>query len=496
MIRAVIVEDEMLVRLGLKMCLEADPEFFVTGTFASAEEAESSFDEHTADVLITDVRLPGITGLELIHRLRARFPSMVMIVLSCYEDFSYARTALEYGANRYILKHELDEKELPKIVSELVNGAKLPAQKQTGELDIRQYAREHGTEGLRAAYFAFRGRGDFADATGDDMNLELVCGILRTVLKDYQLGNSFIYRESGIAALLCCAPGFTRQESENRLAACFREISQSLQLYIDKNCYAGVSDVFSKPEQLTEKITEAADRCRLSFFYEESRLFTGRELRGKTCPPLEFIREDSFTPEWREKTHLAMAAFFEACQREKPPIDRIGESVMRFLQAMLSHGEQFYGLDRRKAYGEDEEPSYRTVSQFDSLAAMQSWLAHILDRTIRYVGNQQNLTQKIRAYLTEHYAEELVQSDVASIFHMSGPYFSQYFKQNLGVNYVQYLNTLRIEQAKLLLQTTNNSTESIGALVGIPNVSYFFRLFKKTEGCTVKEYRRRSRGNC
>lgn len=59
------------------------------------------------------------------------------------------------------------------------------------------------------------------------------------------------------------------------------------------------------------------------------------------------------------------------------------------------------------------------------------------------------------------------------------------------MNYVQYLNSLRIEKAKLLLVTTQSATESIGALVGIPNVNYFFRLFKKTEGCTVREYRKR-----
>ena len=124
---------------------------------------------------------------------------------------------------------------------------------------------------------------------------------------------------------------------------------------------------------------------------------------------------------------------------------------------------------------------------------MQGWMLQVIEQTIRDVQGQKDLTVKIREYLAAHYHEELLQADVAAAFHMSGPYFSQYFKENFGVNYIQYVNTLRIERAKLLLTTTRDSTESIAEKVGIPNVNYFFRLFKKMEGCTVKEFQRSHR---
>ena len=112
MIRVAIVEDEMLVRLGLRMCLESSPDIYVAGAFASAEEAETGQDKAPVDVLLTDIRLPGNSGLELMRRLRKKYPQMLFVVLSCYDDFTYAQRAMEYGASRYILKHELDEKEL------------------------------------------------------------------------------------------------------------------------------------------------------------------------------------------------------------------------------------------------------------------------------------------------------------------------------------------------------------------------------------------------
>lgn len=120
MIRVAIVEDETLVRLGLRMCLESSPDIYVAGAFASAEEAEAGQDKAPADVLLTDIRLPGSSGLELMRRLRKKYPQMLFVVLSCYDDFTYAQRAMEYGASRYILKHELDEKELPRILLELV----------------------------------------------------------------------------------------------------------------------------------------------------------------------------------------------------------------------------------------------------------------------------------------------------------------------------------------------------------------------------------------
>ena len=209
------------------------------------------------------------------------------------------------------------------------------------------------------------------------------------------------------------------------------------------------------------------------------------------CPALEFLYEDAFTTMWRAKTQAQLEAFFDACAKQKPAPDQIRETVMQFTQTMLRPGEFYYGLDRARAYGRDMDPSYRAISRIDSMQALARWLTQVIELTIRDVDSHQDLPHMIRTYLNEHYMQELQQTDVAAVFHMSGPYFSQYFKQSFGVNYVQYLNSLRIEKAKLLLVTTQNSTESIGELVGIPNVNYFFRLFKKTEGCTVREYRKR-----
>lgn len=89
----------------------------VSATFSSAEAAADFFDKHTADVLISDIRLTGMSGLELIEKIKPNHKNMLIVVLSCYEDFSYARRAYEIGVDKYILKHELVEDELASIIA-------------------------------------------------------------------------------------------------------------------------------------------------------------------------------------------------------------------------------------------------------------------------------------------------------------------------------------------------------------------------------------------
>lgn len=122
-IRVVVVEDEMLVRMGMTVCLtnpDSKHEIQVLGSFASGEEALEFFKHQSADVLITDVRLSGMTGLDLIRALPEESRPKAIIVISYYNDFNYAREALSLGVDRYLLKSEIDENELYILVEDIM----------------------------------------------------------------------------------------------------------------------------------------------------------------------------------------------------------------------------------------------------------------------------------------------------------------------------------------------------------------------------------------
>lgn len=153
--------------------------------------------------------------------------------------------------------------------------------------------------GARAIYFCFRGAGELSNATGSELNRDLVCGIIRTALENYRLGCCFIDQSGELIGLTPAADGA-------RLPVCFREISESIRLYTDKNCFAGGSDAFSDAAQLPRCIAQAKERAQGAFFYEQSHLFLQAASGERGCPTLEFLYEDAFTTMWRAKTQAQL----------------------------------------------------------------------------------------------------------------------------------------------------------------------------------------------
>ncbi|WP_130836393.1 response regulator transcription factor [Lachnoclostridium sp. Marseille-P6806] len=488
MIRVAIVEDETLVRLGLRMSIEESPVIRVTGAYASAEEAKEGVAGEPPDILLTDIRLPGESGLSLMKELREKYPKMQFVVVSCYEDFSYAREAMECGAGRYILKHELNEHELPDILISLKKEA------GSGELEnMRNYIHDDAKRilesgsCLRCAFFVFRGENELYRATEEDISMELVGGMVRNMLEKYDIGSCFIRHGCELVGMIAGDGGLAALKKH------FGEISGNLSLYMGKNCYIGVSRSVSNEAALQESMEEAREAAAESFFYEKSRIFEApAEITEKHAGEnrrISFSREDAFSAVWLRKMRKEIREYFAYCGEKHPSPERIKEEVMRFLQEAIAYGEKWYGLDRAESYI-GEEPSYRMISRMESLRSMEQWLVRMVELTAKGAKGQDEL-QQIREYLEENYMRDLPQAAVAERFGMSASYFSQYFKHKFNMNYVQYVNYLRIEKAKLMLRTSGASTETISDAVGIPNVNYFFRLFKKMEKITVRQYRAR-----
>lgn len=125
MYRVIIVEDEMFVRIGLEHAINwAKYEMKVVGGAANGEEALQLYNEYNPHVIITDIKMPIMDGLELIDRIRKQDKSVKIIILTCMEDFQMARTALENKVSSYFVKSDMNiveiEKSIEKIYLELI----------------------------------------------------------------------------------------------------------------------------------------------------------------------------------------------------------------------------------------------------------------------------------------------------------------------------------------------------------------------------------------
>ena len=118
--KILIVDDEKMIRRGIRQILSLA---FPEETFVEAHNGEvalSVYDEEHPDILITDIKMPVMDGLELMRRVRARDARIAIIVATGFDDFSYARTALQCGASAYILK-PIEKLELIETVDQIIN---------------------------------------------------------------------------------------------------------------------------------------------------------------------------------------------------------------------------------------------------------------------------------------------------------------------------------------------------------------------------------------
>ncbi|MDE7185997.1 MAG: response regulator, partial [Lachnospiraceae bacterium] len=112
MTEIVIVDDEMLSRIGIQTLLDGAKDIHVRETFDDAQDALDYLKENPVDILLTDLEMTGMQGMDLIREVKSRYKNMGILILSCHNDFHYAREALEIGADGYLLKHELNTERL------------------------------------------------------------------------------------------------------------------------------------------------------------------------------------------------------------------------------------------------------------------------------------------------------------------------------------------------------------------------------------------------
>ncbi len=120
MTKIAIIDDEILIREWLQMSIEkVGAEFEITGLYKNGEEALNAFQIETPQIVITDIVMPKIDGLELTSELRKRYKGMKIIILTSHDDFEYARGAIKSGADDYFLKSELNSEKIGIILNEI-----------------------------------------------------------------------------------------------------------------------------------------------------------------------------------------------------------------------------------------------------------------------------------------------------------------------------------------------------------------------------------------
>ena len=526
MLKVVIADDEARVCSLIRMLIDWNElDMTLCGTAGNGLEALELVKTQHPDILITDIRMPGCHGLELIERAKKENPQLEIVIISGYAHFEYAQSAIRFGVGDYLLK-PINKQELTSTLRKLAERCRTRASLGSEVEQLRRSSREDqqqlhdrlvqdllaGTAGsltdgrLREEYrlnaqpgqwrFALLGM-DYDPAQTNAASVGMIEEKAEKLFRA-ELGSAchtaiFHFGGGQGGLLLGYAP---EREKEVR-----RSLRLALgQLEAQRAMFGGMefSMGLSRPAERLSLLPQAAQEARL-LLMERLTEGTGRLL--ETLPPPSQLLQGRLAADYWQTAGAHIAQLTpESLAQANDQLERGAMAVPHARGAELhalvrDAGRAFLDraeiADRQAQLAAFEERLAHTGSAARLFAALREMTQAQLSLLIEQqrAGETRPIRQA-RAYVQQHYSEPITLESVCEAVGFSPSYFSALFKRETGENFVRYLTRVRIDRAKELLQQTNLSVTEVCSRVGYNDLKHFTQTFKKETSLSPAQYRR------
>jgi two-component system response regulator YesN len=524
--KVLIVDDEVLVRVGLKTTIDwEDIGFTVVAEASNGEQGYEQYKKFLPDVIITDIKMPKKDGLWLVEKVRKENPHIKILVLTCYDDFAYARKALKFDVDDYILKSEVEDEELISVMQSvkkkiednsairqfkdknLINRNDIKRSifndtvKSNFILDDKLLERfntiEFPTENTELAFVGIS-INDYKKVHSEKSSLKQINQAVLNIIFDLLTERSieYIYAYQSKKNRFCLS---SQHLSENEVKRIFTSASNAVKQYFDMSLSVVYTEVFDKLNEAGTIYSRFIDKEQIMFYKNESAFFIAN------------IDDISFS----EANVISLRK-----QQNRKFIEAIGQENLVRANLLVREVESIFDLnefnpktvkifycnligDIFNSYGTSFENS-RSVSKYeyyygqienaDYLQNIVKMLLVFTEKAINEIhnmryNNPKTIINQAINFIHHHYEEKISLEDVAQNLNLSKHYLCSAFKKVTGENMSLFINKLRIEKAKSLLLESNGSIKEIFEEVGYSNQQYFSKVFKKITGITVMEYK-------
>lgn len=493
MIRTIIVDDELLAGVGIQSLIDGQEDIRVTGVFSVPEEAIAFLRENVVDVVITDIEMADMSGLELIQIVRSENLANGIIILSCHDDFSYAQDAISKGTDSYLLKHNISREGLVSEVKKVYRktyGFGIHMEKQSGERKQEKLLTGDGT--VYVVCVPGFDEPEYASAdSGQAVDRMMLMHLLEKIVARYDMGTLFAPYDREMFIIFQFAKKEGERKRQEMLYEDLSVIHKNIQQYINGCMYYGISTEFDDLKKMREKYEEAASALEMHFYEPSRESFVYRmpsEFAGKDFSRADFLGEagaEAFEREVRD--------YVRAAQRSRLAVWNLKGQIVQAFGRLAYMVVREYGLSDvlRQRWTADHflMSSVSRAKDAEGLILQMREAAERFREECLSELNENELAG-VLAYIDGNLSDKLSLKELSEMSCMSIPSFSRKFKEYTGKTLVQYLNERRIEQAKILLKNKNASLEKIAEEVGFSNANYLIRVFKKVTGQTISEYRK------
>lgn len=536
MIKLLIVEDEETIRDGIVHMLNWESyQIKISAAVANGVEALEQFQSCPPDLLLTDIRMPKMDGLELIKQAKQYNQSFLPIILSGYNDFNYARQGLVLGVTDYILKPCRPEELLQAILS-----AKQQWEEQRQNDRTMQHLQhtwsknrtlakqqkliqwmEHRKEGLEnhertieelemmlqphhlhvgAVHIEQKAlKINYTTQDWDILSFAAL-NIVQETLRELYKGwiECFIYQEH----IIWCANA-RPDNNQDLLLHYLQQLQSNIKTYLNLTVSIGIGDDVSSIEHIHDSFSQALKMLESRFFKGAGSIliykstFVDNNLTNdsilvneqlhhledhmiETLQTAQYAKTLDLLEEWLQQLRVMRGG-------DKPDVHFKVTSFIIELQKLATkqHNSSFEWKTQVINWVE-QSPQIET---FDELTIIVKKIVQQLIESLAGRGNMHRTVQAAIDIIQERYAANLSLEQVAKEVFVSNTYLSTLFKQELGINFLDYLHQFRVEKSKPLL-LNQLKVFAVAKMVGYQDERHFSHTFKKWTGLTPSQYQK------
>lgn len=522
MYKVFIVDDEVIVREGIRNKIQwDDTPFTLAGEAGDGEIALSMIQEIKPDILITDIKMPFMDGLQLSMIVKNIQPWIRIIILSGHDEFDYAKEAIKIGVDDYILK-PFSSEDLMK--SMLKASRKIDQQKSQNiqrsenenETNSQQYlhrqlflrrllteqhntsslmneAAEHGID-LHSVFFIVC----LCQINSSDKAAETLQNIRNRIHACTENMHKVLVHTISLDRFACILRSSNKDKIEEESFSFAQTIQHEVMMENDSTVITAIGSIAESPEQISKSFSDAESILSLCKIAGKNRIFcygdihthensslilqehdpVVEQLKYASANEVEKIVEGYISLLGENPGHFSIIASYlliEVIMAVSKLVEELGDNIQQVMPRILTRDFVTHSV---------ESPEILIHEVNSILHEIISW------RDNRSSGRYADVILKAKRYIEDNYNNPSVcLHTVAEHVCLSPNHFSTVFSQECGNTFIEYLTEIRISKAKKLLKTTQKRSADIAYEIGFSDPHYFSYIFKKHTGMSPREYR-------
>lgn len=522
MYKVLIVDDDKVIRQDLRAILDWESYGFeVTAEASNGQEALEQMEKAAFDLVIADIYMPVMDGIELIQRAKNEYPSTEFIVVSNYDEFRYVKTAMKYGALDYVLKYEIDAVSFIPVITSVRN--KLKGRRESNNTDVEKMNEEwrHALEekfwrnllteqkeldaiqddgrnlgidvasGPHVLFFIDVSFGQMDDSNTYYKTKELnksISKLVRECAENFKY--SFVLR---VEESLWVAVLKSGEKSQSAIKnSCFlfsRRLMKKIKDSFNANIVCEIGDVILKADEFPKAYAKMRECIESKFYYGLDVVIDISYLNDMKFSYDERVMEslkkkilDNVSSMDFKRAEKELANTVEAINSQKLSPGLVYEFFTVLLLSMkeiLAEKGVFNCESNGISIG-------KKIRSFKTLKGIEHFIIQMLEAADRMTHNAEGdcyrpEVQKAVCLIRENYMKTLTLESVSESVGVSKNYLCRLFKEETGVNFVDYLNKVRVDKAKEMIMNTDKSIKEVAYLVGM-DYAYFCKVFRNLTG--------------